>query len=193
MFSPSVSSTIIAGAKAPRGAVSSNRARPPGAVSGSGTTKFSAVSIPLPSDVPLYGARRSMVASSASSSSVGGCTTSPPSPKATTPILEWPGRRSTRVFATSLATSILVGSTSSAAMLDDTSSASMTVPSMRGNGSVSCGRAEATARSATPIRMMTGGTCRSLPAGGSVPSRAAPIAPSLVAFRLRLRCRRTYT
>ena len=166
---------------------------PQGEASGSGATMFSAVSIPLPSDVPLYGARRSMVASNASSSSVGGCTTSPPSPKATTPILEWPGRRSTRVFATSLAASILVGSTSSAAMLDDTSSASITVPSMRGSGSVNWGRAEASARSETPIRMMMGGTWRSLPADAAVPSCAAPIAPSRSAFRLRLRCRRTYT
>ena len=100
--------------------------------SDSGETTFSAVSIPLPSDVPLSGARRSMVAYSTSSSSTGGCTTSPLSPKATTPIFALPGRRSTSAFATSLAASILVGSTSSAAILDDTSSASMTVPSIRG-------------------------------------------------------------
>ena len=78
-------------------------------------------------------------------------------------------------------------------MLDDTSRASMTVPSMRGSGSVSCGRAEATARSATPIRTIRGGTYRSLPADAAVPSCAAPIAPSLAAFRLRLRCISTYT
>ena len=61
-----------------------------------------------------------------------------------------------RAFAASLAASILVGSTSSAAMLDDTSNASTTVPSILGTGSVSCGRAEATASRATPIKKTMG-------------------------------------
>ena len=192
MFSPSVSSTMTAGAKAPRGAVPS-----PGPGAGepgpdSGATRFSAVSTPLPREVALSGARRSMVAYNSSPSSVGACTTSPPSPKATTPILASPGRRSTRVFAASLAASILVGSTSSAAMLDDTSIASTTVPSMRGTGSVSCGRAEARARRATAIRKMIGGTWRRLPANAAGPSPIAPIVPSLAASLPRLSCSRTY-
>ena len=191
MFSPSVSSTMTAGANAPRGPVPSAGSIEPSA--DSGATRFSAVSIPPPSDVPLCGARRSMVAASASLSSVGVCTTSPPSPKATTPILAVAGRRSTTALATSLAASILEGSTSSAAMLDDTSSTSATVPSCRGSGSSSCGRAEASARTAMPTRNMTGGMCRRLPATGDAPSRTVPSVPRLAASFSRLRCRRTYT
>ena len=183
MFSPSVSSTMTAGAKAPRGAVPSAGAGCPGP--DSGATRFSAVITPLPSDVALCGSRRSIVASNAPLSSVGCCTTRPPSPKATTPILALPGRRSTMVFAASLAASILVGSTSSAAILDDTSNASTTVPSTRGNGSVSSGRAEASARTVTAIRKMMGGTWRRRPASAGAPSRIAPMVPRLAASLLR--------
>ena len=43
-------------------------------------------------------------------------------------------------------------------MLEDTSIASMTVPSIRGSGSVIWGRADATASSETATRMTSGGT-----------------------------------
>ena len=184
---------MTAGAKALLGAVPSDWPGVSGPGPDSGATVLSAVSMPLPSDVALCGSRRSMVASSAAPSSVGGCTTSPPSPNATTPTLAWSGRRSISVLAASLATSIRVGSTSSAAMLDDTSSASMTVPSWRGTGNVSCGRAVATASSATAIRNTTGATWRHRPASVGASSPVTPIAPRLAASRLRLRCRRAYT
>ena len=193
MFSPSVNRTMTAGAKAPRGSVSSAGvgSAEPGPVSDE--TRFSAVWIPVPNDVPLCGSRRSMVSFKASSSSVGVCTISPPSPKATMPILADAGRRSTMAFAANLAASILVGSTSSAAMLDDTSNARTTIPSSRGTGSVSCGRAEATARRATAIRKIMGGTCRRRPINAAAPSRTDPRAPRLAASLARFRCKRTYT
>ena len=91
----------------------------------------------------------------------------------------------------SFATSILVGSTSSAAMLPDTSKVSKTVPSMRGSGKVSCGRAEATAKSAMPTRKIKDGMWRRFPMMGVDPSRTMPRVPRPAASLLRFCCKRT--
>ena len=157
MFSPSVSSTITAGAKAPRGAVPSAGTGCPGP--DSGATRFSAVITPLPSDVALCGSRRSMVASqrpaivgrrlhdqAALSEGYDA------DPGATGPPLNEGLLRRASQLPSSWARR------HRPPLLDDTSNASTTVPSTRGNGSVSSGRAEASARTVTAIRKMMGGT-----------------------------------
>ena len=74
-----------------------------------------------------------MAASTSALTVVGGCVTSPPSLKATTPISTESGWRSTKARAAALAASIRVGSRSSARMLFDTSKARITVPSTWGS------------------------------------------------------------
>jgi hypothetical protein len=88
---------------------------------------------------------------------LGGCTTRPPSPNATTPIFIVRGLFFTKSNANDFAASILVGSTSSAAMLAETSKVNMTTPSSRGTGSVTSGRAAATSRTTSPSKKSTAG------------------------------------
>ena len=194
MFSPSVNRTMTAGAKAPRGSVSSVGvgSAEPGPVSDE--TRFSAVWIPVPNDVPLCGSRRSMVSFKASSSSVGVCTISPPSPKATMPILADAGRRSTMAFCGQL------GSVHSRRLDIVGSHAGRHVPTPgrryppAGVPAVSVADGpEATARRATAIRKIMGGTCRRRPINAAAPSRTDPRAPRLAASLARFRCKRTYT
>ena len=75
-------------------------------------------------------------------------------------------------------------------MLAETSNVSMTMPSIRGNGKVSCGLADAKARRATPTRKIRGGMWRRRLIIAAVSCCTTPRVPSLAESLILFRCRR---
>ena len=117
----------VGGRRGRRGCCSSCRVR---AGCSATAMALSEARMPWPTEVPFWGVRRSIAASTVAWSLVGCWTETPESLKATTPIDDArAAARSTKSLAAALAAAIRVGCRSVAAMLPETSKARMTVPS----------------------------------------------------------------
>ena len=178
LFSPSVSRTMVAGAKYPsgtgvaRGFAGTGVVRWPGAgwtgAAGKSRSLFSKmasseVRMPRPIAVPRCGRRREIAAFTASLSSVGAWTIAALSENETTPMRAAGLCLSTKVIAAAFAASIRFGLTSSACMLPETSMARITVPSSLGSVTTDCGRASPMSMAVSASRNSTAGMCRRRP------------------------------
>ena len=152
VFSPSESRTTppSRGSRGPVPAARSRRSTAPGASTSTGlpTIALSDVCRPLPSAVPPAGCSRSIAASTLARSAVGCWVTSPLPPNATTPIRTVGGWRSTNGARRGLR-GVQPGRARGRwrPCCVDTSKASITVPSRRGCGTPTSGRASAASSS----------------------------------------------
>lgn len=104
----------------------------------------------VPSEVPPVSFSRSMALSATEWSASGRAVVSAPRSNATTPMSTLSGCAATNARAARCAPASRVGATSSAPMLLDTSRARMTVPAVRGTGTMAAGPAVATESTPTP-------------------------------------------